>query len=36
MQSKQEQFPRECFRLSNWLACSDAFPKIQGLALKEN
>jgi hypothetical protein len=36
MQSKQEQFPRESLRLYSGKACSDTFPKIQGLVLKED
>jgi hypothetical protein len=36
MQSKQEQFPCESLRLESGQTCSDMFPKIQELALKEN
>jgi hypothetical protein len=36
MQSKQEKFPRESLRLDSRQACNDAFPEIQGLALKED
>jgi hypothetical protein len=34
MQSKQEQFPCESLKLDSGQACSDAFPKIQRMALK--
>jgi hypothetical protein len=36
MWSKQEKFPRESLRLDSGQACSDTFPKIQELVLKEN